>query len=87
MEAGSHVHVDVRQGVHQPVGERRPPAAQEASLTPTGARVSRLVAEGLTNRQIGERLFVSPSMVQTHLVHAFAKLSVSTRAELAVQAA
>ena len=46
-----------------------------------------LVAEGLTNPQIGERLYVSPRTVQTHLAHIFAKLGVSTRAQLAAQAA
>jgi DNA-binding CsgD family transcriptional regulator len=57
------------------------------SLTPTEERVVDLVAEGLTNPQIGERLYVSPRTVQTHLAHIFAKLGVSTRAQLAAQAA
>ena len=45
-----------------------------------------LVLEGLTNPQIGERLYVSPRTVQTHLAHIFAKLGISTRAQLAAQA-
>jgi DNA-binding NarL/FixJ family response regulator len=48
--------------------------------------VVRLVTEGLTNPQIGERLFVSRGTVKTHLAHVFAKLGVSTRAELATEA-
>jgi DNA-binding NarL/FixJ family response regulator len=56
------------------------------SLTPTEERVVDLVVEGLTNPQIGERLYVSPRTVQTHLAHIFAKLGISTRTQLAAQA-
>ena len=49
-------------------------------------RVVDLVVEGLTNPQIGERLYVSPRTVQTHLAHIFAKLGISTRTQLAAQA-
>ena len=56
-------------------------------LTASELRVARLAAEGLTNRQIGERLFVSPRTVETHLGHAFAKLGVATRSQLAAEAA
>ncbi|HEX2041899.1 MAG TPA: AAA family ATPase [Acidimicrobiales bacterium] len=57
------------------------------SLTPTEMRVARLAAEGLTNREIGERLFVSRRTVETHLAHAFAKLGLSSRAQLAAEVA
>ena len=40
-------------------GPRRRPPGGWASLTPTEARVAELVAEGLTNPQIGERMFIS----------------------------
>jgi len=46
-----------------------------------------LVVEGLSNPQIGERLFVSPRTVQTHVAHVFTKLEVSSRAQLAAEAA
>ena len=45
-----------------------------------------LVVEGLTNPQIGERLYVSRRTVQTHLAHIFAKLQLSSRAQLAAEA-
>jgi DNA-binding CsgD family transcriptional regulator len=57
------------------------------SLTVMEAEVVRLTVEGLTNREIGERLFISRRTVQTHLAHVFAKLDVSTRVELAAAAA
>jgi DNA-binding CsgD family transcriptional regulator len=64
-------------------GERRRPSTGWASLTPTERRVVPLVAEHLTNAEIGARLFMSPTTVKTHLSHIFAKLGVSSRAQLA----
>jgi DNA-binding NarL/FixJ family response regulator len=64
-------------------GARKRPQFGWESLTPTEQTVSDLVAEGLTNPQIGERLFVSRRTVQTHLAHVFAKLQMSSRTELA----
>jgi DNA-binding CsgD family transcriptional regulator/tetratricopeptide (TPR) repeat protein len=52
-------------------------------LTRSERAVGELVAEGLTNREIGMRLFISPHTVNSHLRHAFRKLDVSTRAGLA----
>ncbi|WP_198586932.1 ATP-binding protein [Glycomyces xiaoerkulensis] len=52
-------------------------------LTPQELQVVRLAAEGLTNRQIGEQLFVSPRTVGYHLYNAYPKLGVSSRTELA----
>jgi DNA-binding NarL/FixJ family response regulator len=44
------------------------------------------VAEGLTNPQVAERMFVSPGTVKTHLSHIFGKLDVHSRAELTAEA-
>ena len=52
-------------------------------LTRAELRVAELVAEGLTNRQIGEQLFVSPRTVDSHLSHIFHKLEIASRAKLA----
>jgi DNA-binding CsgD family transcriptional regulator len=68
-------------------GERKRPSHGWASLTPTEEQVVALVAEGLTNSAIADRLFIGTATVKTHLVHVFAKLGVRTRAELAAAAA
>lgn len=52
-------------------------------LTSTELHVAQLAAQGLTNREIGERLYVSPRTVSTHLQRMFPKLSVTSRGELA----
>ena len=67
-------------------GERKRPARGWESLTPTELKVIEFVAEGLTNPLIGERMFISRGTVKVHLSHIFAKLGISTRAELAAEA-
>jgi DNA-binding NarL/FixJ family response regulator len=67
-------------------GTRKRPAGGWESLTPTETQVVVLVAEGLTNPQIGERMFISRATVKVHLSHIFAKLAVATRAQLAAEA-
>ena len=54
-----------------------------AALTPTETQVARLIGEGLTNKAVAERLFVSPNTVGTHVRHVFEKLGVGSRTELA----
>ncbi|MEU4626182.1 AAA family ATPase [Actinoplanes sp. NPDC023801] len=61
---------------------RRDPAAADR-LTSTELHVAQLAAQGLTNREIGERLYVSPRTVSTHLQRMFPKLGVTSRGELA----
>ena len=57
------------------------------SLTPSEHNVVQLVAQGLSNPQVGERLFVSRRTVETHLKHVFTKLGMASRVELAVAVA
>jgi len=68
-------------------GPRGRPKSGWASLTPAERAVAGLVADGLTNPQIGARLYISGRTVQTHLVHVFAKLDIASRAQLAAQVA
>ncbi|MET3427491.1 DNA-binding CsgD family transcriptional regulator [Actinoplanes tereljensis] len=52
-------------------------------LTPQEVQIAQLAAQGLSNREIGGRLFLSPRTVSTHLYRIYPKLGVSSRAELA----
>ncbi|MEU1541753.1 AAA family ATPase [Actinacidiphila glaucinigra] len=52
------------------------------SLTESELKVVPLVAEGLTNRAVADRLYVSVHTVNTHLKHVFTKLGINTRVEL-----
>jgi len=54
-----------------------------ASLTTAEAQIARLVSDGITNREIANRLFLSPHTVNSHLRHIFAKLAIKSRTELA----
>jgi DNA-binding CsgD family transcriptional regulator len=64
-----------------------PPRNGWSGLTECELEVARQVARGLTNRQVAERLFLSQHTVSNHLRHAFAKLGVTSRVELARLAA
>lgn len=60
----------------------RPKDAAWRSLSESELRVVRLVAKGLSNREVADRLYLSPHTVDSHLRHSFAKLGVSNRIEL-----
>ncbi|MBM4693757.1 response regulator [Rhodococcus hoagii] len=55
---------------------RRP----DQALTAREAELLSLLAEGLTNKELGKRLFISEATVKTHLAHIYAKLGVESRA-------
>ena len=60
------------------------PAERDAlgELTPQQRQIVRLASEGLTNRQIGDRLFLSPRTVSSHLYRSYPKLGVAGRNQL-----
>jgi DNA-binding CsgD family transcriptional regulator len=64
-------------------GERKRPSTGWGSLTPTELDVVRLLADGIPNKDIASRLFISPRTVQTHLRHVYHKLGVASRVQLA----
>ncbi|MGH9003270.1 MAG: LuxR C-terminal-related transcriptional regulator, partial [Acidimicrobiia bacterium] len=75
-------------GIHRGArGRRQRPVSGWQALTATESRIVALVAEGLTNGEIGDRLYISRGTVATHLRSVFRKLDVSSRAELAAGAA
>lgn len=67
-------------------GERKRPATGWESLTPAEINVVKLVSEGLPNKDIAARLFVSSRTVQAHLSHVYSKLGLTSRVQLAQEA-
>lgn len=62
---------------------RRPALTGVESLTPSELRVTRLAAEGRTNREVAQALFVTPKAVEYHLANAYRKLAIEGRSGLA----
>jgi DNA-binding CsgD family transcriptional regulator len=78
----------VRSALHAlGVRKRQPSVARPqrgwASLTGGELAVVEVVAEGLTSREAAAALYLSPDTVNTHLRHAFTKLGIRSRVELA----
>jgi DNA-binding CsgD family transcriptional regulator len=65
------------------VGARRP--APQGALTPTEQRVASLAADGLSNKEIAAELFVTVNTVEKHLSHAYEKLGLRSRGQLAAR--
>ncbi len=80
---GSAGWAETARAEHERVGGRRPAAGGE--LTPTEQQVVELAASGLANKQIATALFVTVHTVEVHLAHAYAKLGVRSRAQLAAR--
>ena len=66
---------------------QRGPRARSNELTPQQMQIAAMVAEGRTNRNIADSLFLSPKTIEFHLGHVFRKLDVSNRTELTLRAA
>ncbi|HSE80911.1 MAG TPA: AAA family ATPase [Gaiellaceae bacterium] len=61
--------------------KRDPSTADQ--LTPQELQIARLVAEGLSNKEVAAQLFLSPRTIEHHLRHVFAKLGIKSRTQLA----
>jgi predicted ATPase/class 3 adenylate cyclase/DNA-binding CsgD family transcriptional regulator len=68
-------------------GERKRASSGWASVTRAELDVVKLVSEGLGNKEVAARLFVSPRTVQAHLTHIYTKLGLTSRVQLAQEAA
>ncbi|MGW2327717.1 ATP-binding protein [Streptomyces sp. NPDC001700] len=81
---GAHPWTDRAQAELRAAGVDPAPATPDAltTLTPQQQHIIRLAAKGLSNREIGERLFLSPRTVGSHLYRSFPKLGVTARAQL-----
>jgi DNA-binding CsgD family transcriptional regulator len=80
-EIGSPGWADQARSELSRVGARRPGGKDR--LTPAEERTAALAAEGLSNKEIASALVVSVHTVEVHLSHAYAKLGVRSRAQLA----
>ena len=88
IKAGAQYHVATAQRLLQDYGPQREPRANNSDpvprpkLTQSELPVAELVTEGLTNREIARRLYLSPHTVDSHLRHIFSKFGVNNRVEL-----
>jgi DNA-binding CsgD family transcriptional regulator/tetratricopeptide (TPR) repeat protein len=84
MRLGARPWADRARNELRATGQTKPRGAHSAmdSLTPQERKIALLAASGLTNKQIGERMFLSPRTVGGHLHRLFPKLGVATRAAL-----
>ena len=86
--ATSQKETELPSGCPSGAGSARPgggnrPSFGWASLTESEARIAELVAQGLTNREVAEDLFVSRHTVDSHLRQMFRKLAITSRVQLA----
>jgi DNA-binding CsgD family transcriptional regulator len=84
LEMGMEAFAERARRELQGAGEtvRKLSAEPQDQLTPQQAQIARLARSGLTNAEIGGRLFLSPRTVEWHLRKVFVKLAISSRAEL-----
>lgn len=87
LERTHRIHTEIVRLVQQVGGQTNSPLATEAGpaplpLTPAEERVFWEAIQGYTNKQIGDRLFISPRTVQTHLSNILSKLSLENRSQL-----
>jgi DNA-binding NarL/FixJ family response regulator len=84
MRSGAHRGGEQARRELRASGERSRRRAPEArdQLTAQELQIAQLAASGLSNREIGQRLFLSPRTISTHLYRVFPKLGITSRAEL-----
>jgi DNA-binding CsgD family transcriptional regulator len=81
-ELGAELSVSTMRAELARIGGRAPSSGE---LTPTERRVTELVAEGRTTKDVAAQLFVSIKTVEGHLSHIYSKLGIRSRAQLAAR--
>ena len=83
--------LDTSQAIAYALGETPPTESEHpagdavtSTLTPRESQVARLLAEGMTNKQIAQALVVVPRTVESHVEHIFIKLGVTSRTQAAI---
>ena len=61
---------------------RRDPIESRSRLTASEQRVARMAAEGMTNREIAQALFLTEKTIEVHLTSTYRKLDISSRSQL-----
>ncbi|NJL21572.1 MAG: response regulator transcription factor [Leptolyngbyaceae cyanobacterium SM1_3_5] len=84
LERSRRIHSEIVRLMQRPAAAAEPPIvpAMPLPLTPAEEKVFWEVIQGFTNKQIGDRLFVSPRTVQTHLSNILGKLQLENRSQL-----
>jgi len=82
---GAHSWAEQARAELRAAGERMTQAAANAQdlLSPQELQIARLAVQGLSNREIGEQLYLSPRTVGSHLYRIFPKLNITSRGQLA----
>jgi DNA-binding NarL/FixJ family response regulator len=86
MTLGEAIDTVRRMAAPAPGTTAGPQARAFATLSDREIEVVRLVAEGLSNKEIGSRLKLSDKTVKNHISHILAKMSLSARTQIAVHA-
>ncbi|MBD2101330.1 response regulator transcription factor [Leptolyngbya sp. FACHB-261] len=86
LERARRTHAEIlrlmQQGMPQETGNASAPVPEQLPLTNAEVKVFWEVIQGFTNKQIGERLYISPRTVQTHLSSILSKLNLENRSQL-----
>jgi DNA-binding CsgD family transcriptional regulator len=72
---------DLAESYRQLMADAAPPPMEDSPLSPRETEVLGLVSQGCTNREIGNRLFISPATVKTHMENILSKLGATTRTQ------
>lgn len=78
----NRIHSEIERALQRPNPTDHQPPQLPLPLTPAEEKVFWEVVQGFTNKKIGDRLFISPRTVQTHLSNILSKLSLENRSQL-----